>query len=56
MSDRDRKLVWTVGVVTLLAGGFLIGRLFGGDRGLRQKRGLWIGWAGGKGRQLWEDA
>ena len=31
MSDRDRKLVWIVGVVTLLAGGFFIGRLFGGD-------------------------
>ncbi len=32
MSDRDRKFVWIVGVVTLLAGGFFIGRLFGGDR------------------------
>ena len=33
MSDRDRKLVWTAGVVTLLAVGFFIGRMFGGDGG-----------------------
>lgn len=31
MSDRNRKLVWIVGVVTLLAGGFFMGRLFSGD-------------------------
>ena len=31
MSDRNRKFVWIVGVVTLLAGGFFMGRLFSGD-------------------------